>query len=106
VTYFCSLKLTHIKNTICPRAKEVAIDIIHAEGVRGDFPSSAPKARNAFSFRELIACADEALKCRGGSGLARTEFAVRQKCALARDRDTTNSAWWRITSGEQSRVLC
>ena len=31
---FRSPKVTHTKNTICPRARKMASDIIHAEGVR------------------------------------------------------------------------
>jgi hypothetical protein len=38
--------VTHTKNTICPWARKMASDIIHAEGVRFAVPSSAPLARN------------------------------------------------------------
>ena len=36
------------------QGKEGTSNIIHAGGVRVDFPSSAPKARNALSFWEVI----------------------------------------------------
>src|ERR1035437_4538931 len=54
MTHFCSLRLTHTKNTICRRARDGASDIIHAEGVRVAFPSSAPKARKAFRLQDGI----------------------------------------------------
>src|SRR5450432_964601 len=34
IDHFRSLKSTHTKNTICPWARKIASDIIHAEGVR------------------------------------------------------------------------
>src|SRR5690349_6652998 len=40
VIHFCSLKLTHTKNTICRRARDRSSDIIR---VRGNLPSSAPE---------------------------------------------------------------
>jgi hypothetical protein len=49
-----SFKLTHTKNTTWRRARDGASDIIHAEGVRGDFPSSAPKARNPLTSHEEL----------------------------------------------------
>src|SRR5713101_3585459 len=65
MTHFCSLKLTHTKNTICTWARRGASDIIHAEGVRGVLPSSAPKARNGLSLQEQIACFGETNNHRG-----------------------------------------
>ena len=47
-------RVTHTKNTICPRAREETSDIIHAEGVRFDVPSSAPQARKVLSLWEDI----------------------------------------------------
>jgi hypothetical protein len=54
-----SFKLTHTKNTIWRRARDGASDVIHAEGVRDDFPSSAPKARNPLTSHGEAACAGE-----------------------------------------------
>ena len=65
MTHFCSLKLTHTKNTTCTWARRGASDIIHAEGVRGVLPSSAPKARNGLSLQEQIACFGETNNHRG-----------------------------------------
>jgi hypothetical protein len=59
MTHFCSVRLTHTKNAFCRRARDGASDIIHAEGARGDFPSSAPKARNALTSQGEAACAGE-----------------------------------------------
>jgi hypothetical protein len=42
IDHFRSPKVTHTKNTICPWARKMASDIIHAEGVRFAVPSSAP----------------------------------------------------------------
>jgi hypothetical protein len=54
MTHLCSDRVTHTKNTICPRARGEASDIIHAEGVRFALPSSAPEARKVFSAWEGI----------------------------------------------------
>jgi len=51
---FRSPKVTHTKNTICPRARKMASDIIHAEGVRLAVPSSAPSTRNLLSSRHAL----------------------------------------------------
>jgi hypothetical protein len=43
IDHFRLLKVTHTKNTICrdlPAGKSETGDIIHAEGVRGEFTSS------------------------------------------------------------------
>jgi hypothetical protein len=42
IDHLRSSKVTHTKNTICPQARKMASDIIHAEGVRSAIPSSAP----------------------------------------------------------------
>ena len=54
MTHLCSVRVTHTKNTICPWARKMASDIIHAEGVRFAVPSSAPPARNLLSSRHAL----------------------------------------------------
>ena len=34
MTHLCSDRVTHPKNTPCPRARNAGVDIIHAEGVQ------------------------------------------------------------------------
>jgi hypothetical protein len=46
------------------QSKEEASDIIHAEGVRGDVPSSAPKARNLLTSQGRTACRWETINRR------------------------------------------
>src|SRR5450759_2099966 len=92
MAHFCSLRLTHTKNTFCRRARDGASDIIHAEGARGDFPSSAPKARNALRSQEETACGGEMIDLRGRQGQLRTGLAARAKNALAQRQNTTQLA--------------
>src|SRR5260370_30187175 len=52
---------------ICHRERDGASDILTAEGVRGDFASSAPKARKTAQVpQEEAACAGETIERRGG----------------------------------------
>src|ERR1700694_1022795 len=92
MTHFCSLRLTHTRSTFCRRARDGASNIIHAEGVRGDFRSSAPKERNALTSQEEAACAGERIDRLGVAGPGRTAFAVRQESALARRQNATQLA--------------
>jgi hypothetical protein len=46
------------------QSKEEASDIIHAEGVRGDVPSSAPKARNLLTSQGRTAFRRETINRR------------------------------------------
>jgi hypothetical protein len=108
MTHFCSLRLTHTKNTICRWARDGASDIIHAEGVRGDFPSSVAKA-NGLRLQEETACAGETIDRQGAAGPARTALAIQRKCAFARRQHTTQLAVvgghsWRAKYGHFSRA--
>ena len=82
VTHLCSLRLTHSKNTIWRSAKEAAIDIIHAEGVRVDLSSSAPQARNVFSFRESSRLCRREAQMHRRDGLGSHGFAAGQENGL------------------------
>jgi hypothetical protein len=105
MTHFCSLRLTHTKNTFCRRARDGANDIIHAEGVRGDFPSSAPKARNALTSQEEAACVGERLDAGGRQGQPAQHLPCDKKALLPGDKTPPNWPWWWVTFGEQSRVI-
>jgi hypothetical protein len=104
-THLCSVRLTHTKNTIWRRARDGASDIIHAEGVRRDFPSSAPKARNPLTSHE------EAARCRRKNrpptGAASPHGICRaaRKALLPGRKTPPNWPWWWVTFGEQSRVI-
>jgi hypothetical protein len=65
MTHFRSLKLTHTKNTICRGATGGSSNLIHAEGVRGDFSSSAPKARKGLRLQEETAGAGDRIDRQG-----------------------------------------
>jgi hypothetical protein len=92
MTHFCSLRLTHTKNTFCRRARNGASDIIHAEGVRGDFPSSAPKARNPLTSHEEAACAGEGIDGRRAAAKPAQHLPCGKKGALARRQNATQLA--------------
>ncbi|SPF50684.1 hypothetical protein SBA4_4480004 [Candidatus Sulfopaludibacter sp. SbA4] len=86
------------------QCKEEASDIIHAEGVRVDFPSYAPKARNAFSFhsRPRVSGSDQPPRAKApGPPIA---FGARQNTALPRAKWLLRAAPGWVTFGEQSRV--
>ena len=105
MTHFCSLRLTHTKNTFCRRARNGASDIIHAEGVRGDFPSSAPKARNPLTSHEEAACAGEGIDGRRAAASLHSICRAARKALLPGGKTPPNWRWWRVTFGEQSRVI-
>jgi hypothetical protein len=65
MTHFRSLRLTHTKNTICRGATGGSSNLIHAEGVRGDFSSSAPKARKGLRLQEETAGAGDRIDHQG-----------------------------------------
>jgi hypothetical protein len=52
--HFRSPKVTHTKNTICPWARKMASDIIHAEGVRFAIHHPRRQARNLISSRNAL----------------------------------------------------
>src|ERR1039458_687007 len=105
MTHFCSLRLTHTKNTICRRARNGASDIIHAEGVRGDFPSSAPKARNPLTSHEEAACAGERIDRRRAVASPHSICRAARKALLPGGKTPPNWRWWWVTFGEQSRII-
>jgi hypothetical protein len=105
MTHFCSLRLTHTKNTFCLRARNGASDIIHAAGVRVDFPSSAPKARNALTLHGESACAGEGIDPQGRQGQPAQHLPHGKKALLPGDKTPPNWPWWWVTFGEQSRVI-
>ena len=105
MTHFCSLRLTHTKNTICRRARGEPSDIIHAEGVRGDFPSSAPKARNGLRLQEETACAGETIDRQGRQGQPAQHLPYGKNALLPGGKTPPNGPWWWVTFGEQSRVI-
>ena len=105
MTHFCSLRLTHTKNTFCRRARDGASNIIHAEGVRGDFPSSAPKARNPLTSHEEAACAGEGIDGRWAVASLHSICRAARKALLPGGKTPPNWRWWRVTFGEQSRVI-
>jgi hypothetical protein len=84
MTHFCSFRLTNTRNTILAQGKEMTSDIIHDEGVRVGFPSSAPKARNALTFQGgERTCGNDQPPMR--RRLARDKaFGLRQNTALPR----------------------
>src|ERR1039457_3469343 len=90
MTHFCSLRLTHTENTFCRRARDGASDIIHAEGVRCDFPLSAPKACNPLKSREETACAGETIDRRGrrASRHSTCRAARKRSCPATRHHPT------------------
>jgi len=78
---------------------------IHAEGVRCDFPSSAPRARNALKSQ------DEAGVCRrkdravGRKGQPAQHLPCGKKALFPDGKTPPNRPWWWVTFGEQSRVI-
>src|SRR5258708_38314973 len=86
MTHFCSLRLTHTKNTICRKARNWASNIIHAEGVRVVLPSSAPKARNALMSQQGTAGRGEMIDRRKAAGPRREAFARGQESGLPANR--------------------
>src|SRR3990172_2391021 len=105
MTHFCSLRLTHTKNTICRRARGEPSDIIHAEGVRGDFLSSAPKARNGLRLQEETACAGETIDRQGRQGQPAQHLPYGKNALLPGGKTPPNGPWWWVTFSEQSRVI-
>src|SRR3990172_864063 len=105
MSHFCSLRLTHTKNTICRRARGEPSDIIHAEGVRGDFPSSAPKARNGLRLQEETACAGETIDRQGRQGQPAQHLPYGKNALLPGGKTPPNGPWWWVTFSEQSRVI-
>src|ERR1017187_5389213 len=105
MTHFCSLRLTHSKNTICPRARDGASNIIHAEGVRGAVSSSAPQARKVLSLREDIWARVKTAKTGSVArrGLARI-FPVGKKVQPG-GKGVLTWPWCWVTFGEQSLVI-
>lgn len=88
MTHLRSDRVTQSKNTFCPRARDGASDIIHAEGVRGEFPSSAPKVRNALKLQAEVSRPDEKI----GTGANPHSICRAAKSALARRKIATQLA--------------
>ena len=105
MTHFCSLRLTHPKNTICPQARDGASNIIHAEGVRGAVSSSAPQARKVLSLREDIWARVKTAKTGSVArrGLARI-LPVGKKVQPG-GKGVLTWPWCWVTFGEQSMVI-
>ena len=74
MTHLRSDRVTHTKNTICPRAREETSAIIHAEGVRFDVPSSAPEARKVLSLWEGIRVPAKTNNCTSAGEAACTDL--------------------------------
>ena len=81
MTHLCSVRVTHTKNTNCPRAREEASDIIHAEGVRFAVPSSAPLARKVLTLRKDIRVPMKIANCPSSAGAG-----PHVSCPLAKQR--------------------
>ena len=70
--------------------------------MRGDFPSSAPKARNALRSQEETACQRNDQP--PGPAPAQ-HLPCGKKAPLPGDKTPPNWSWWWVTFGEQSRVI-
>ena len=90
MTHFRSLRLTHTKNTICRGATGGSSNLIHAEGVRGDFSSSAPKARKGLRLQEETAGAGDRIDRRGSRASPRSicRAARMRSCEAAKHHPT------------------
>jgi len=90
------------------QCKEEASDIIHAEGVRVDFPSSAPRARNVFIFPRRPCVLGNDPTAPGGGAWPPTAFGARQNTVLPRAKRLFRAVWvghfWRAKPGKFSRV--
>ena len=104
-THLCAVRVTHTKNTICPRAREEASDIIHAEGVRFAVPSSAPLARKVLTLRKDIRVPMKTANCPSSAGAGPHVSCPLAKTALAGGKSQFTWPWCWVTFGEQSMVI-
>ena len=76
--------------------------IIHAEGVRFAFPSSAPEGRKVFGFQDEIPDNTRTTQVAGGARAAGFAHGQIASCPLER---VPVYKWCWVTLGKQSRVI-
>src|ERR1039457_1604665 len=89
---------------VCVDVRERKSNIIHAAGVRGDFTSSAPRARNALRSQEKLPVG-AAIRPRGWTGPLPQHLPCGKTTLLPGGKTPPNWSWWWVTFGEQSRVI-
>jgi hypothetical protein len=109
MTHFCSLRLTHAKNTIWRGARRVAGDIIHAEGERFAVPSSTLQACKVLSLRGDISVPLEEINCPGCGQARCARYLPAGKNGLAGRKGPVHLVvvlghFWRAKYGHFSRA--